>query len=271
MNNESSSLRCCFCFLLHHGFINVVYLDTARLFWGLVFGLIILTGESMKPYEGALIGTNLALIVIQAAVAFQSVRFGIPVNDYRYYLRYLICKILFVLSNIGAYIIIPYFEDYSNKNLNLVLATIWCAIETYMAVVVLRFYIATRNGVYGPLGVPPLFAIDISRVPLAITVTSKGFKYTPPSSFMAVELAYPVRDENHHDPNYTKHPVALDVSHISIRGSNILLNQRRSSLKKDICHIEDVAGIGEISTRESVSSPTALQRTASMIRRLRLY
>ena len=184
MRRVPLSTSCCFCFRLHQGFVNIIYFDIARLFWGniinssftdiifqgILFALITFTKSDVTPVDFTVYSFVLTMIVLQTFYAIRSHNRGLPKNNYKIYKKYIVSKFLYILMNFfqmtfeDAFSCQIYAEQRNSDKcmsntlaLKIFLGFIWTLVEIYFGYIVYCFYMRTFKGYYGPQGYPPIF------------------------------------------------------------------------------------------------------------------
>eukprot|EP01016_Furgasonia_blochmanni_P032356 TRINITY_DN3339_c0_g1_i1.p1 TRINITY_DN3339_c0_g1~~TRINITY_DN3339_c0_g1_i1.p1 ORF type:complete len:361 (-),score=53.40 TRINITY_DN3339_c0_g1_i1:171-1166(-) len=195
----------CFCFLkLHPNIVHIIYGDIVFFLWTILIALASFTRPSTAKTDYVLKFLSALSALIQLVTGLQSLKEGLPNNNYLMYKRYLIAKFVFILINITDHVISPtllcFFEvahrtregdAYCSVNSNIYkfsLTTGLAILQIYLWICLKTFCNNTERGDYGPIGIGESYIEEEDEneegEKCAVTVICQGFRISNYDRFL---------------------------------------------------------------------------------------
>ena len=110
INKKIYQMTCCFCIKLHQGFFKIIYIDIARIIYGLTMTALVFTSDMSTSLDYVSTILLLISIFVQTVLALLAYFKGIPYNKYSYYRLYHLSKWVYIASNITYQILVPIID-----------------------------------------------------------------------------------------------------------------------------------------------------------------
>lgn len=165
-------------------FTYIRFFDFSRLFYCLILQIITFINDSTPYFEYILDGFANFFLLTQTYLCFYSLTATISKEDTHYHKKYLVAKILFIISNFLKIFLRPYlfcdenigyFKCFSNQLGGFcLLDVLWSLLDLNFFFLGVSFYYKLKKGVYSPVGGTFIYDIHVEFCKKCLALEVRG-------------------------------------------------------------------------------------------------